>query len=1093
MIKSKDDLSLTARPPTQDERRTRSSSPVKNRKHLPTDFYDDDNDIWSINSNSFNDQVKSLSSSPIANKLHISTSPGRSKYVIPIPFQLKLPPKLSSANQSNDNSRLSSPVATPMGSRASSPSRSVSPKQKQKQVRLVYTGNGYEKLETSDEEEDASYENENLLQQKIKMSPKVNLGFVKRHAADELSVINEGSETSSRQSTLKRNGYSVGEDSQPFPPSPVNSQITVQSSLASPATIKSSPKSEIVNNPNDATAVNSHQHPLLHIHHEAQFHYQQNPMYLQNHNHHNNHNNNMRKTGNESYHQWREMEYSQPLSGKSIASRSVSDSLISSFGTMGSSIKYSNNQHKGPVVGRTGVIMNHKKETLRDASNSSQRSTSSSASRSSWNSVQESVNLTRREEEFNNKQVETDTLDQDFDAPVYLGLEKSQSMKSNNTLASLECRLLYSDSNESSLDVDLESSKSVPSIEATLPLSVSRAATKKYSPSPDLDELSNLEPPSITELVPASPATSAMDDLESVIDGYYNDTTNIESDAEAPDLDVSKVSDGSFNEGAGKRFSFPNSMKNVTNSDIAKQKARSDHSSIANSRRSFVDDEGQIEIPDLESLALKPKRTSYDFNSDYDFGSQYTGSSKSITKSATCSALEPLGVPSREAREFAKSQFNVLHPGEDSDTDIEDIKSIRSSKSTPSLNLNSEQFASSNKTVTQSAPLETKQSTVIQTPVKSSQPPFRQGRHARHKSMFNFDFNLKELTLKLTRSKSLPDIPNDDVIAATSGLTGTSPAENNSEMLHGSEASDEIIVAEPPAPVTYAVDFKDNQNIKSVSDDEAFHKKYNYVEINRTLSKLNQASVKRSLPVSNGSASNASSYQSSRSFNSNSTRGTLASETESVIIDLTEDKFEVFTVQRNDTVTSYKSVTEKTKDGKPIDVVLVEDEDDDRDLASLYSKYRNCWVARSNSTTSSASNFSSIASFESGASGKLVVKPSISTNSIPTRKNVLLNAGVPSSKSANSIRRYQSARIQVPIQASKNSLRAPPKLPAKLIKRMDQLAQRRNQYLAVNGGDKKLDKSLPPSPSSTMSSLQNNFDYESGYSFHSYMEQNEIA
>ncbi|CAH2352118.1 hypothetical protein CLIB1423_05S06040 [[Candida] railenensis] len=1092
MRKSKDDLSLTARPPTQDERRTRSSSPVKNRKNLPTDFYDDDNDIWSMNENSFNDQVKSLSSSPIANKLHISTSPGRSKYVIPIPFQLKLPPKLSSANQSNDNSRLSSPVATPKGSRASSPSRSVSPKQKPKQVRLVYTGNGYEKLETSDEEENAFYENESLLQQRIKMSPRVNLGFVKRHAADELSVINEGSETSSRQSTLKRNGYAVGENSQPFPHSPVGSQKTIQNSLGSPATIKSSPEIEMANNPNDTIVVNPSQQSQSHIQHEAQFQYQQNPMYLPNHNYHNNHNNNAQKTVNESYNQWREMEYSQPLYGKSIASRSVSDSSISSLGTMGSSIKYSNGQHKGPLVGRTGVIMQHRKEALRDASNSSQRSTLSSASRSSWNSLQESVNLTRREEEYGNKQVEADTLDQDFDAPVYLGMKKSQSIKSNTTLASLEHRLMYSDSNESSSDVDSEKSRSVPPIDATLPLRVSRAATQKLSPSPDLDELSNLEPPSITEFVPPSPAASAMDDLESVIDGYYNDTTNMESDSGPQDSDVSKVSDGSFNEGAGKRFNFPNSMLNVTNSDIAKEKARSDQSSIANSRRSFVDHEGQIEIPDLESIALNPKRKSYDFNSDYDFGSQYTASSRSMTKSATCSALEPLGVPSKEAREFAKSQFNVLHPGEDSDTDIDDIKSIRSSKSTPSMNLNLEQFTYNNKNVPESVPLEIKQPTINQTGVRSSQPPVRQSRHTRHKSMFNFDFNLKELTSKLTRSKSSPDIPNDDEIEATNELTGTYLAENKSEIHSGSSASDEIIVAEPPTPVTYAVDFKDNQNIKSTSDDDAFHKKYNYVEINRTLSKLNQASAERSLPISNGTASNASSYQSSRSFNSNSTTGTSASETESVIIDLTEDKFEVFTVQRNDTVTSYKSVTEKTKDGKPIDVVLVEDEDDDRDLASLYSKYRNCWVARSNSTTSSASNFSSIASFESGASGRLVVKPSISTNSIPTRKNVLLNAGIPSSKSTNSIRRYQSARIQVPISASKNSLRAP-KPPAKSIKRMEQLAQRRNQYLAVNRGDKNIEKSLPPSPSSTLSSLQNNFDYESGYSFHSYMEENEIA
>ena len=74
--------------------------------------------------------MKQAAKSPIAKRLHIiasnSNSPNNGgKYTIPIPFTLKLPPKLSSVNTTRETSAASSVVSSPHGSRAGSPTRSM--------------------------------------------------------------------------------------------------------------------------------------------------------------------------------------------------------------------------------------------------------------------------------------------------------------------------------------------------------------------------------------------------------------------------------------------------------------------------------------------------------------------------------------------------------------------------------------------------------------------------------------------------------------------------------------------------------------------------------------------------------------------------------------------------------------------------------------------------------------------------------------------------------------------------------------------------------------------------------------------------------
>ncbi|GEQ67133.1 hypothetical protein JCM33374_g796 [Metschnikowia sp. JCM 33374] len=57
-------------------------------------------------------------------------------------------------------------------------------------------------------------------------------------------------------------------------------------------------------------------------------------------------------------------------------------------------------------------------------------------------------------------------------------------------------------------------------------------------------------------------------------------------------------------------------------------------------------------------------------------------------------------------------------------------------------------------------------------------------------------------------------------------------------------------------------------------------------------------------------------------------------------------------ISRNESTTSYKSTIEKTKDGKNVEVVLVEEDEecDDRDdLSSIYSRYMTNWEDRNRS------------------------------------------------------------------------------------------------------------------------------------------------
>ena len=208
-----------------------------------------DDDIKSIMSSTSSNQerLKQAAKSPIAKRLHIiasnSNSPNNGgKYTIPIPFTLKLPPKLSSVNTTRETSAASSVVSSPHGSRAGSPTRSMESSRsnspsKTKQSKLVFTRNGYEKVDLSldsDSDIENSLLNMSLLYQddlnkRIALSkrtvppPSVSTNnskfaskvFLSRNT-DELSIIEEVSNCGSRHSSVlsKLNSAKKGADTE---------------------------------------------------------------------------------------------------------------------------------------------------------------------------------------------------------------------------------------------------------------------------------------------------------------------------------------------------------------------------------------------------------------------------------------------------------------------------------------------------------------------------------------------------------------------------------------------------------------------------------------------------------------------------------------------------------------------------------------------------------------------------------------------------------------------------------------------------------------------------------------------------------------
>lgn len=873
--KSADDINMGSvnLADAQRGRRARSASPVKSnyRLSLPPylttpnfaalgDLTDDLSSTFSSPSVS-QDQLRELSRSPISKKLHIT----RSNYAIPIPFTLKLPPKLSQSAPTTPNK-----------------SASASPKSPS---RLVFTGRSYEPFESEPEEE---YDYDNTFARQppplpdkppaVTSSRKKVAKFVQKTQSiplDQLSMIEEASTRAnsvkskalplvpaspiSAGPSTRRILRKMPSDMEPVLEAPTarrelsilhgdapSFSLLTRDSAASPFIDSQPPQREVIAaesntfTPREAIATEStpyaprrpaeasvsriaeapvrsaqpQENSQGKLPHSTAFHHNLN-------------------NGSE------ELRIGKrTFSDESCVSSVSSFSSVGDFFNVGS---YAYGPKSRPELRQQPqLVQTAQIQVERNASTKSYTSTSSADSMSSWNSVQKSLDFSLKDS------------------------------ASNETRGSEADKTYVTDS--------------LVSEDETLPLSIKEK---------------NL----------AAPVEKDVEE-------------DVEEDIEE---DVEEA-----NNGAGIGFNFPNDASNVTNVKSPKKKQ------VKASRSSFsiVSTSGQIEIPDLDNLQIQE---------DCSRSVNHATSSTKISD-----IMEPIGMPSRAAREHFKAIYGESLADSDSDSSF------------------NSQFSKLNQTATKKLSPIKKTASIGSGPATSTRSsPVR---HARHRSMYNIDFdNLEDKTPNRNHSRSKSTADSIDFVSSceplrlnrgsTKHIQTLSPEKEQREAVTPAEPEIKIVVAEPPKKVEYAVDFKTANG--NAEKEQVFHIKAPIDYYHRsTLSTPSHSDYRTA-----GSSEFASSYQSSRT--ARETASTAPSDTNSVTIDLTKDGYNVCMIKRNDSQLSYRSVIEKTKDGKQVEVVLVDEDDDanvsnlDRDdLLSIYSRYMNDWVDRSDSVRSSLSEAS---------------------------------------------------------------------------------------------------------------------------------------
>lgn len=909
-----------------DQRRARSSSPIKKRitrVDLPPIPYATEEDIKSVSSGGsrVSDELKLLSKSPLSKRLHINAAGSGSKYVIPIPFTLQLPPKLSPRNR------------TPASSCALSPERQKSPS------RLMYTGSGYEMVDS----DDGNSFLEAQLNKAIAMSPKTptkspsgpkGIYTKPKKDLDEMSVINEvPSAGNSRASSLHSRLRELAQETPPaVPAKPVKSMKTSKSGPIHPVPYPMDLEAEklrfgSVNLQRKPPPAAQNDHQLQKTTTIANF-------------------SQVRDSDNSPYREQIRLfsEGSAVSSSRSFSSveEAVRGRLVSDF-----------RRGFGNFPNKDESVVAESDSESTSASYSESENSSITASSASWDSLQNSVDITIgdgksmvAEESAEDSQIESEGEDSWTDSSV----ENASETNKNTVVNSLYLS-----------NVDL-------------PISVERKAT-----------------------------------LES-------------EKLKKPDDDVTSqpiLSHG--NNGAGREFSFPNNTTNITNSPSIK--SRKDPYENKSTKFNFSTSAGQIEIPDIDNLS-----SNYNWSESSQYLAVYQGTKEDAreTKDESSSkseagllVLEPIGFPSQAAKQVVQLQFQNMYHGFDADSDsgMESItysaySTTPKSKSTPCLSSGTQKsLPPLPQEVTETQPQ-------LQPPVNMRAMGHRRG-HTRSKSVdldSLFSMNMRESVRTNEPSKF--------------------------ESVKDTEETENIIVNEPPKKISYEVDFTEvekgddemqtphgldrtftehlRKTLGKMEKLDLKGKATNDIYIPPRLSEKTVPSFERQmfrLPpkprFDDNSSNSATSYQSSRSAISNDS--TAASDTESVVIDLTEDKFDICTVKRNNSTASYMSITEKTKEGKPVEVVLVDDDQKD-ELESIYSKYRNDnWLFRTNSTTSSSASFSSGASFDSNARSEtaLKLKPRDQLAAIgrpPISQRYQKSLAVPGRELSKSSSRYSNRR-----------------------------------------------------------------------------------
>lgn len=357
------------------------------------------------------------------------------------------------------------------------------------------------------------------------------------------------------------------------------------------------------------------------------------------------------------------------------------------------------------------------------------------------------------------------------------------------------------------------------------------------------------------------------------------------------------------NRGAGMSFNFPNDGLNMTNSETTKIRAFK----TRNPRKSFLGymtPQGQIEIPKLcDESPLKRKNNASILHSF-------------IFDEIPSTHIEQ--ADDSDSESSFNSQFSMLQAKKFQPTHIPASKSMGAIPASPTSN---------------SSPV----------------------RHIRQRSMFNID--TAGLDLNISPHKPKPQVVTSlgpsfiDSMKLASKTRNETPEKSDLVEERETTINDEshdipFVVSEPPKRVEYAIDFKSTNS----------HSRTTRSTYSNRLRDLNVSLPSVSAHGTQSASETNSSYKSSRS--GVETASTAASETESVTIDLTKEKYDVCLVKRQDSTLSYKSVIEH-QEGKKVEVVLVDDDDEnsnDRDdLLSIYSRYMGGWskegIVKQNLTT----------------------------------------------------------------------------------------------------------------------------------------------
>ncbi|KAL6452462.1 hypothetical protein SBY92_001720 [Candida maltosa Xu316] len=728
-----------------------------------------DDDIKSIVSSNdlTKEQLRQAAKSPIAKKLHIiasnpaSPNNQNSKYVIPIPFTLKLPPKLSSQNNTRESSAVSSVVSSPKSSRACSPSRSLnssrssSPK-KPKQAKLVYTKNGYEKIDTSSESESefdesmistsSSYQEE--LNKKIALSrrpvPSVlnnntkfnnnnnNKGFTSR-SADELSIIEEVSRASSMFSTLggpkgeTKNSIKQPKLATPVPIKPPQvirsdpivvplkiNETKTKSEKPKPTVDKALPvpppriEVDIEEKPTTTTKPQPSEIVKLDVKNTTADTSKSDEKHIKG-------------------HKYNKSLPPIPVSRTSSLdpgiqkSQRQKDLKLLSFGN-------------APAGNFNNILKIHKRSFSDESCVSSVSSFSSVGDFMHISRMQamspptekvRSMNVRNQQQQQVTKKPELKilpTVDEQL-----MGLKKPESKKLEQNF--IPPPKVQSSSRQVSTSSD-SSSVSTSSWDS-LQKSIDITYSSKYE-----DNDKTKEPPKVSQILGDDSSwldTSGTSDEEEEADEDETELIeetkplNISRQSTATSGDIKVQVNETLNSGPGQSFQFPNNASNATNSQEARSKVLEEYNT-RKSRYSFYSADGHIEIPDLAD-----KRTAEELSTKTP--SSYNGTTFSETRTETSvsdceeeshSHLK-IGFPGKDAIKHLKQQYNAL--GDDSDVEY-------------ASNLSSLYVPSKPHTKSIPMPIPPQQQELqcnLLLPSRAS--PVR---HSRHKSMFNIDFDINK-------------------------------------------------------------------------------------------------------------------------------------------------------------------------------------------------------------------------------------------------------------------------------------------------------------------------------------------------------------